>query len=296
MLPPLNALRSFEVAARHLSFTRAAKELNVRQPAVSRQVAELEQWLGQSLFIRRKPRLELTSHGQVLFSAISSGFEQIRQAVEDIRKTQDQSQLVVDVSIGIASCWLMARLADFRKKFPQINLQLITRDSNCGYDADTTDIVVMFGEKGELPGYKSKLLFQETLFPICSVDYLPSKKFTVEELAQQKLLYLRDAYHASDWQRLFETTGLEPLDPSADRFYNSYIVYLQAALNGEGVALGWQYLMSDLLRAKRLRIAADISVSTNRGYYCCFFDRAKTKQEADLFVEWLIEQALLTPL
>ncbi len=294
MLPPLNALRSFEVSARHLSFTSAAKELKVRQPAVSRQVAELERWLGQPLFIRRKPRLELTNQGQILFSAISSGFEQISQAVKLIRKLPDESQLVVDVSIGIASCWLMARLADFRKRYPQVNLQLITRDSNRGFDSNAVDVVVMFGEQKELPGYQSKLLFKETLFPICSNDYLSGKVFSADELAREKLLYLRDPYHASDWQQLFKQTNINPSTPTSDRFYNSYIVYLQAALNGEGIALGWRYLMADLLQAGRLRIAADISVSTGRGYYCCFFERAKNKDQASIFVDWLIEQAELT--
>ena len=295
MLPPLNALRSFEVSARHLSFTRAAKELNVQQPAVSRQVAELERWLGQPLFIRRKPRLELTNQGQILFSAISSGFEQISQALKSIRRLPDHSQLVVDVSIGIASCWLMARLADFRKHYPKVNLQLITRDSNRGYDAETTDVVVMFGEQKEVPGFKSELLFKETLFPICSNDYLAGKLLSIDELAQEKLLYLTDPYHTSDWQQLFRQTEIEPSSPASDCFYNSYIVYLQAALNGEGIALGWNYLMSDLLHAGRLRVAADISVGTDRGYYCCFFERAKNKDQATVFVDWLLEQVKATP-
>ena len=295
MLPPLNALRAFEVAARHLSFTRAAKELRVRQPAVSRQIAELEQWLGQPLFIRRKPRLELTSHGQLLFSAISSSFEQITQAVQQIRKLPDQHQLVVDVSIGIASCWLMARLADFRKQYPQISLQLITRDSNRGFNVDATDVVVMFGEH-DLPGYQSTELFKETLFPICAPGYLKAdKRLSASALAQQKLLYLRDDDHKDDWPVLFLDTGVALDPPAEDAFYNSYIVYLQAALNAEGIALGWQFLMSDLLSVGRLRIVSDLAITTGRGYHCCILDRARQNPHAGIFVQWLKDQVDQTP-
>ena len=289
----VNTLRVFEVAARHLSFTGAAKELKVRQPAVSRQVAMLEKQLGQALFIRRKPRLELTTQGQMLFSAVSSGFEQINKAVDAIRSMQGQSQLIVNVSIGIASCWLMSRLADFRQRYPNIDLQLITRDSNRGYDEQTSDIVVMFGA-GNLPGYHSRLLFRETLFPICSVDYL-SGKLSTQELSQSRLLYLRDGDHESDWHRLFHGHHVKLPVPEAESFYNSYIVYLQAALNGDGIALGWQFLMSDLIEAGRLRVASDIFVTTNRGYHCCFFERARNKPQANLFVEWLVDQADHTP-
>ncbi len=296
MLPSLNALRSFEVAARHLSFTNAAKELKVRQPAVSRQIAELEQWLGQSLFIRRKPRLELTNHGQQLFSAVSSGFEQISQAAQTIRNVPDESQLVVDVSIGIASCWLMARLADFRKRYPQVNLQLITRDSNQGYDEKTTDVVVMFGEQKDMPGYQSKLLIPETLFPVCSNDFLGDRhSLSPAELANEKLLYLSDSYHIADWSNLFQgRPEIKLRKPNSDMLFNSYIVYLQAALNGEGIALGWKYLMSDLLASGRLKKVSNISVTTSRGYFCCYFNRAKQKPEADVFSNWLIKQVSAT--
>ena len=286
-LPGLSSLRAFEAAARHLSFTRAAAELNVLPPAISRQVAELEADLGTKLFIRSKPRVSLTSDGQAFYTSVSAGFSEITKSAGILRTRAEKPPLIVDVSIGIASCWLMARLADFGMRYPDVEIKLVTRDSNAGFNQNESDLVVLFGEKA-LPGISSVSLFTEALIPICSPDYLPEgKMLSIEELAGESLLFLSGIYHQADWNLFFEPFGLKPPPPKPGTEFNSFIVYLQAAINGDGIGLSWRYMMDDMIEARRLRLASEVTVLGTRGYHCCTLERGQNKPEAKFFSDWI---------
>ena len=169
-LPGLATLRAFDAASRHLSFTRAAAELGVQPPAISRQVAELETSLGAALFVRSKPRLTLTDAGRRLATVVADGFAGIATVAESIRSGAGQDLLRVNVSIGIASCWLMARLGEFRARHPDIELQLVTRDSNRDFAADDAHVVVLL-DQGALPGARVEKLFAEELIAVCGTNF-----------------------------------------------------------------------------------------------------------------------------
>ena len=284
-LPAAKLLIAFEAAARHLSFSKAALELNVQQPAVSRQIGALEGELRAPLFIRSKPRLTLTAEGQELFAAVTAGFGGIAQAARRIASSAQHDRLVIDTSIGFAGCFLMRRLGDFAKRHPEIDLELVTRDQNAAFDDSDADVVVIFGEAG-LPDSRSRLVFPEELLAVCAPGRLPGGRLLArEELMAERLLWLNDSYHLADWETYFGA----PRPPEARRkAYNSYSIYLQAILDGEGIGLGWAHLLDDHFAAGSLRLASAHRVGTSRGYHCCVLDGSRNRQQALAFADWLV--------
>ncbi len=283
----LKLLEAFETAARHVSFTRAAQELNVLQPAVSRKISQLEKDLGVTLFLRTKPNLTLTPEGEALYAGVSSGLEKIKGAAEAIRANPQTDALVVNTSIGFASCYLMPRLAAFGRAYPNIELELVTRDQNRSFDPELCDVIVMFGDD-DLPGVVSKLIFPEELIAVTGADHGSAGAMLMpEELVGERLLHLSDHYHSGDWDRYFSGTGVKAPDAPRSQRFTSFMVYLQAAINGEGIALGWRYLLDDLVASRRLHVVSAHKYTSTRGYYCCVSKRGKAKPAAKAFLEWI---------
>jgi len=282
----LNAIRVFEVAARHLSFVRAARQLGVQAPAVSRQVAELEKSLGTRLFVRSKPRMALTSQGQELYLAASTGLKQIRQACDKLRNGDRQNRIKVITSISITSCWLLRRLIGFYQQHPDIDLQLTTRDSTFELDPKDADVAIVFGET-DLPGVEQRNIFRETMIPVCHPAFLPAGiPFSAEALLAQPLLHYLEPTHRGDWRRLLASVGLEVPPPGRGASFNSYVVYLQAAINGDGIAIGWEHLLEDYLDGGSLCRAADIRLTTRQGYFCCLTEQGTDNPAARQFSDW----------
>ena len=293
-LPSLNALGAFEAAARHLSFTGAAKEFEILQPAISRHIATLEAALGTTLFIRKKPKLELTYDGETLLAAVSSGFGQITHAVNAIRDRNSTRSFVVNASIGFASCFLMPRLSDFNARYPAAELELVTSDLYRKYNPDEFDVAIVFSPNS--PGQEAKLLFPEELIAVCAPDYLAGRgPLSDEALVKEKLLYLHEPSHLEDWNRFLSGTVVNVPPSTAPNRYTAYTTYLQAALNGEGIALGWSVYIDDLLRANRLCLASNRRTRTSRGFYCWISERGLDKPEVRDFANWLPRSIELKP-
>lgn len=287
-IPALKQLMTFEVAARHLSFTHAATELGVRQPAVSRQVAELESQLETALFVRSKPRLTLTYDGDALYAVLSDTLERIQSVVSEIRQRQQKNALIVNTPIGFTSCFLMRHLAAFEVAHSDIELALVTRDQNRAFDPRLCDVVIVFGE-GDLPGVYQRQIFREELIAVCSPVWKKSFKrwpLTLPQLVKQPLLHLNTPSFCGDWQRYLEKTKARIPTPPSTRQFNSFMVYLQAALNGDGFALSLSHLMQERLNTGQLVLAHERRVSSHRGYYACVMARAEHKEAAYRFVDW----------
>ena len=286
-LPGLGLFDVFEAAARHLSFTRAAGELNVQQPAVSRQIAALEEQLGAPLFLRSKPVLTLTPEGKALYASVSAGLTDLRRVVQEIRGQRRARVLVVNAAIGFASYFLIPRLAEFQTQHPEIELELVTRDQNLGFDPRACDVLFIFGKAG-WPGSESRPVLREELCAISAPGYLPEKRMlTAAGLVQQRLLHLTSDEHADDWALFLEGTGVSAPPPNRlDRFY-SFMVYLHAVQNGNGIALGWSQITDSLIESGRLRLASDRRIKTDRGYHCCILEQSQDKAEAKAFLEWV---------
>ena len=290
MLPSLNAIKVFEAAARHVNFARAAEQLGVQPPAVSRQIAELEATLGVELFVRSKPRLTLTAKGEELFSAVSIGLNEIRQACERVSQRKEENRLRVETSISFVSCWLLARLPDFHRRYPEIDLQLLTRDTTDTLNPQDTDIAIAFGD-GDLPCYRAERIFAETMIAVCSPEYFAGDMLlSPQQMLEERLLMYGDPRHRDDWSQLFGSVGLNAPPIPAGLSYNSYIVYVQAALNGDGIALGWRHLLDDHIDAGRLKVASSLSLSTARGYFCYMAAGAADKPQAAQFMDWVCAQ------
>ncbi|MFC3614150.1 LysR substrate-binding domain-containing protein [Lutimaribacter marinistellae] len=291
---PLQQIRAFDAAARWLSFSRAARELNVQQPAISRQVAALEAELGTRLFLRSKPSLTLTEDGRLLAKAVNAGFETIREAFAALQARQEDDTVMVSASIGFTSLYLLPRLAEFQAAFPEIKLQVMTRDQNEDFDVHSCDVVILFGEGG-LSGTDSRLVFRETMIAVCHPDLLPDRTpFELAELAERKLLNLTSPDHRGDWNRYFAKAGITVPTPPAHDGYVSYMVYLRAIQNGLGIGIGWQPMMSEYLANRTLVRACHHQCTTTRGYFCSITPQGEEKPGSEQFRDW-IGQSLSEP-
>ncbi|MEM8732021.1 MAG: LysR family transcriptional regulator, partial [Pseudomonadota bacterium] len=168
---PLHQLQAFHAAARHLSFSRAAQELNVLGPAIGRQVALLEEDLAVRLFLRTKPRLTLTEEGTFLARAVAEGFDTLQEGLMQLRQRRLPAPIVVNASIGFTSFYLLPRMADFQESHPDIEVQIVTRDQDPEYDPTDCDLVVTFGRAG-LSGSPSGMIIPERLVAVCTPSLL----------------------------------------------------------------------------------------------------------------------------
>ncbi|WP_305985684.1 LysR family transcriptional regulator [Roseibium sp. MMSF_3544] len=280
-------LTAFEAAARHRNFTRAAQELNVQQPAISRRVAALENQLGTRLLLRSRPRATLTPEGEILFRAISGGIFQVGNAIEQVRARPEQHVVTVNTTIGFASCYLMKRLPVFRAANSDVSIELVSRDQNDAYASEASDIVIVFDHPERLPGTHHKRIFSETLVAAARPDVAAGAGGEPEDLMQQNLLHLTMGIHRNDWQTFLAGTGLTPAHPSSGSKFTSFTVYLQAALNGDGVMLGWETLLDDQFELGLLTPVTERRVSTDRGYFACLTARAQSNPSAASVFEWL---------
>ena len=286
---PLAQLLAFEASARHLSFTAAGRDLNVQQPAISRQVAALEANLDTSLFRRTKPKLTLTPEGEILYHALNEGFGGIRAALSRIGEAQRKPAIVINAAIGFTSLFLMPRLTDFQARYPQHPIQIVTRDQNRGFDVNEADVVFTFGESG-LQGMQSLRVLPERLIPVCAPGYLPDgKPLKDKDLIHETLLHMSSVDHSNDWGLYFDGTGLTIREPRTTDRIMSYMVYLLAIQNHQGIGLGWHGLVDRLVSDKTLQIAANRVVNTNRAYFANLSPKAEKDPATLDFWSWLID-------
>jgi len=288
-MPALNwkLLTAFEAVARHRNFTRAASELNVQQPSISRRVAELEAELGAKLVLRRRPKAALTAEGELLFRAISAGIAQVSDALEHVRSQPDRNVVVVNPTIGFARCSLMQRLASFRSEQPNIAVELVSRDQNEAYRTAQSDVLILFNHPSQLPGYPTVRIFSEELVAVAKPSVFPHVGDALEDLSQMPLLHLSTGVHANDWETYFAGTNVSLPVPGSEQRFTSFMVYLQAAMNGDGVILGWETLFQDLLDQGQLVRVASKTIQTERGYFACLTERASKNAAAKKVWEWL---------
>jgi len=280
-------LTAYEAVARHRNFTRAAGELNVQQPAISRRVAELEAELGVKLLVRTRPNAALTAEGEHLFRAISGGISQVTDAMDRIMAQPDRNVVVVNTTIGFASCYLMQHLAEFRLQHPDIAVELVSRDQNEAYRNTQADVLILFDEPNNLPTSQAARIFSERLIPVGNPDVFRPVGNDMEELARSGLLHLSAGVHAHDWDTYFKGTEVEPAAPTSEQKFTSFMVYLQAALNGDGIILGWGTLFQGLFDQGQLIPLTKRAVGTERGYFACLTDRAEKNPSAHTFWKWV---------
>jgi len=248
-LPSMSALRAFESAARHGSFSRAADELATSQPAVSRHVLGLEADLGTALFTRNGNRIALSSDGRRLFHAVVAGLDEIGRAVDDLRRAPQRKAVTIGCSYDVAHLWLMPRHGGLQEGLgSDVDIRILTSDYELHDTGPEDGVDVRLTYLHPLPdGTRSVLLFEEEVFPVCAPD-------AVDAVADLPHLHLsKRNFGWASWERWFALMGRDaPTQHSRDRRFSSYVYLLEAAVDGAGLALGWTGLVDRYLEQGRL--------------------------------------------
>jgi LysR family glycine cleavage system transcriptional activator len=288
-LPPLNALRAFEAAARHLHVTRAAEELNVTQAAVSHQVRALEAWLGVRLFQRAGRGLRLTEPGSTYLVVLRDAFDRIAAATAALARGRGLDRLTVSSTDSFAAIWLVPRLRRFRAAHPDIEVRVMPSDEMVDFDYDDVDIAVRYG-RGVWPGVKSLALFADELFPVCSPALLegPHPLRTPDDIRHHVLLH--DVL-AIDWDVWLKAAGVKGVDSRRGPFFSHTHLVLQAARSGEGLALGDRHLVAPDLAAGTLVKPFELSLETGYAYYAVAPEQTWDSAKVTAFRDWLVAEA-----
>lgn len=290
-LPPLNALRVFEVAARHLSFTTAARELNVTNAAVSRQIKQLEEALGVVLFERHNNRLALTAAGQLYLPRVNDTFRALREST-DLLLSVSAATIRIGVRQGFCQRWLLPRLARFQALQPNIHLDI---DTEFERDYQQHDLIVDY-RPALAPDYKVRHLFSTALYPVCS-PLLAQRLATVGDLQAVPLLHDRPMQgmpEYPDWQAWLQAAGAAGLANPQGATFSSSLMCMQAAEEGLGVALGQHVLISAALQGGRLLAALPQHAPLQLPYYLCYSHSVEERPGVRVFIDWLSSEAAQT--
>ncbi|WP_077967670.1 LysR substrate-binding domain-containing protein [Ensifer adhaerens] len=294
-LPPLTALTAFEAAARLSSFTRAATELGVTQAAISRQIHLLEEDFGFPLFRRLHRKIELTEKGRLLSAAAGEAFNLIADTVADLRAEGPEDELAISATISFSHFWLLPRIAAFSRAYPEIKLRIITQDGRTSFGASDVDLAIRYGT-GTWSDGQAEFLFEDEVFPICSADYLLTAGpiATPQDLVGHPLISsdIEDPTWTG-WDEWLAAFSVKAPKRSRGLRCSFYTEAIYAAMNGQGIALGWSRLVGDLTRQNRLVRLTDASIRTRAAYFVVVPTRKPKKQSGRLFIEWLREASAL---
>ncbi|NHB97812.1 transcriptional regulator GcvA [Photorhabdus stackebrandtii] len=289
-LPPLNALRVFDAAARHLSFTKAAEELFVTQAAVSHQMKSLEDFLGLKLFRRRNRSLLLTEEGQSYYLDIKEIFTSINEATCKLQARSAKGALTVSLSPSFAIQWLVPRLSGFNLAYPGIDVRIQAVDREEDKLADDVDVAIFYG-RGNWPGLRTDRLYAEYLLPVCAPSLLTGENplKIPADLARHTLLH--DSSRR-DWQAYIRQLDMQQqINVQQGPIFSHSAMVIQAAVHGQGIALANNVMARTEIDAGRLVCPFnDVLVSKNAFYLVCHDNQAEVGKIA-AFRQWVLAQA-----
>jgi LysR family glycine cleavage system transcriptional activator len=262
-LPPLTALRAFEAAGRHANFARAAGELSITAAAVSQQVRSLEGFLGVRLFTRRARGVELTAAGAEYARSLGLLLDQLALATERARRTEEPGRLTIATTPSFAARWLMPRLAGFLELHPEFDVRLSTSNTVADFARQDIDVAVRYGT-GRWPGLKAQLLLTAELFPVCSPSFRQGSRPLRAPADLQPRTLLRLAM--DDWPRWLEAAGLAGRRAEGPQFSDAGLL-TQAAVAGQGIALGQSVIVADDLAAGYLIEPFRLRIPSGMAYY-----------------------------
>jgi len=291
-LPSLDLIRGFEAAARALSFTRAGAELHVTQSAVSRQIKALEDHLETKLFTRLNRALKLTAEGEALYVTAQSVMRQLEDATARLDSGSDARLLTVTTTVSFAALWLVPRLARFRKASPGTDVRLAATNGTTNMQRDRIDIAIRFMEPRAAPAGAVSLT-GEAVFPVCSPALLTDRARPLKkpaDLARQVMLHYDDPagqYPWLAWGQWLDAFNLAALKPAGIARYSHYDQLIQAAIAGEGVALGRTPLVTRFLKSGALVAPFKDRVAGSRAYFIIVAPHAAARPPVTQFVAWL---------
>jgi LysR family glycine cleavage system transcriptional activator len=286
-LPPLNAVRAFEASARHLSFKKAAKELDVTPGAISQQIKRLENDLGVELFQRSQIALALTPAGNQYFPIIRDAFEHISEMTERLRGGHLRGDcLTVSSTPGFAQKWLAPRLGRFRQANPGIEVRITTSKELVDFKQDGVDVAIRHG-LGQYSGLKSWHLLAEDMTPVCSPNLLKSGTHSLRNLQDLRRHTLLHDHNRRDWELWLKAAGAAGVDATRGPGFSDDAAMLEAAIEGQGVALGRSTLIARDLVAGRLVRPFGVRLPNQFAYYLVCPEARSSTRKITSFRDWL---------
>jgi LysR family glycine cleavage system transcriptional activator len=287
-LPPLNALKAFEAAARHESFTRAAEELFVTQGAVSHQVKALETELGVKLFNRERQRLIITEGGREYLVGVRDALDRIALATERLLQRQNAGVLTVSTSPDFAAKWLVHRLGNFAEVRPEIDLRVSATLHHVDFAREEVDLAVRHGD-GNWPGLDTTRLSSEQLFAVCSPKLAADRRLRKPaDILKCPLIHMDDR---KDWSNWLEAAGVSGADVTRGPVMNRASMVIDAAINGQGVALARTTLAAwDLLNGRLVRPFPE-ALRLSKSYWVICPKATAALPKIATFRDWLLAEA-----
>jgi LysR family glycine cleavage system transcriptional activator len=295
-LPPLGFIQGFEAAARTLSFTKAAEELFITQSAVSRQIKALEDHLAVALFERRRRALALTESGHALYRVATDVLERLQAAADQIQAGGRTRQLSLTTTSGFASLWLIPRLQRFTRLHPDVDVRISVTSDVLNLERGLIDLAIRYCRPDAVPAGTARL-FGEEVVAVCSRALLRDRTRPLRrphDLEHHVLLhfdYPGAAISFLDWGTWLTSLGIGDLKPAGALHFSQYEQMIQAAISGQGVALGRQPLVNDLLRSGALVAPFGKAVVGSRAYFAIESAHAADKPHVKEFAAWLVEEA-----
>jgi LysR family glycine cleavage system transcriptional activator len=296
-VPGLGAFSTFEAAARHQSFTRAAEELHVTPAAVSYSIRELESQLGVKLFHRTKRVVRLTDAGEQLNSTVATALDAIGRAVERVRSTDGQPRLKVTTTPGLAMKWLVPRLNGFLEKFPDVDVRIDMSKRPVEFMREDMDIAIRFGN-GQFPGLQVDHLMSDTVYPVCSPGLLkgPRPLRHPRDLRHFTLIHVdwqKDGEVWPTWEMWVKSAGATGIDTKRGIHFDQSVMAIQAAIDGQGVALGDSSLTSvDLAQGRLVRpFELAINAPAQFAYWIVVPPHTAERPLVIAFRDWLLAEA-----
>jgi LysR family transcriptional regulator, glycine cleavage system transcriptional activator len=290
-LPSLNGLRAFEAAARHLSFTQAASELNVTQTAISHQIRRLEDELGIRLFIRKNRALSLTPQAREYLPGIRAAFNDLRLATDRLLRKGDDNVLTISTLASLAAKWLLPRLSAFQEAHPEIDVRITTSTGLVEFKNGDVDAAIRYG-RGHWPGLRAAWLMADEMFPVCSPALLTGKRplRSPEDLRDHVLLH--NTNNGDDWRLWLTAAGLPPdISKQPGITFDLILMTVQAAIDGMGVAMGRTTYVKDDIAKSRLVVPFEITLPADAGFYLVSPEGALDSPKLRAFRQWLIASA-----
>ncbi|MDP5254188.1 MULTISPECIES: transcriptional regulator GcvA [unclassified Vibrio] len=285
-LPPLNALRVFEAAARHLSFTRAAEELFVTQAAVSHQIKTLEAFLSIKLFRRKNRALLLTEEGQSYFLDIKDIIKAIGEATDKVLERSEKGTLTISLPPSFAIHWLVPRLADFNRQQPDIDVRIKAQDVEEGSLTDDVDVAIYYG-RGQWSNVRAYKLYQEFLIPVCAPSLLEDDK-PLTQLADLRHHTLLHDGSRKAWQQFVKQKAIAQVMVNQGPIFSHSTMVLQAAALGQGIALANSVLAKTDLSSGRLIAPFDEVLFTDNAFYLVCHENQAEMPRIATFRDWMI--------
>jgi LysR family transcriptional regulator, glycine cleavage system transcriptional activator len=286
--PSLNGLAAFEAAGRHMSLTRAAAELNVTPGAVSKHITFLEADIGAKLFVRLHRSLELTVEGAALLHALKGAFTQIADTLDSFRKGDHKHAVTVGTTSAFAQFWLMPRLGKFWKQHQDIVVDHVISDKTQDSTISPVDLRVRYG-LGQFQDEFSTKLFDDQIMAVAAPDFLDGRNITsMADIASLPLLSVEGVdWTWTSWSDFLRHAGVSTKQLNVRRF-NSHVIAVQAALDGQGVVLGWKGFMKPLVAAKKLRVVGNHEMPAPQSFYLTWSMKRALSPEACVLKDWLL--------